>query len=87
MQGMVSLDTTDRFLALDAGQFTTPMAQALLSFSVTEEVKQRASELAEKMNFGTITTEERAEYLRLIELDELLSLVQMKAKSFLASKA
>jgi len=84
---MVSLDTTDRFLALDAGQFTVPMAHALLSFSVTDEVKQRASELAEKTNFGTITAEEHSEYLRLIELDELLSLVQTKARGFLAAKA
>jgi len=83
---MVALDTTDRFLALDADQFTAPMAHALLNFSVTDEVKQWASVLAEKANFGTITAEEHAEYLRLIELDELLSLVQSKARYFLATK-
>ncbi len=80
---MSSLDTTDQFLALDAGKFTAPMADALIQFEVTDQVKQKMKDMAEKTNFGTITAEEHAEYLRLINLAELLSLCQAKAKGFL----
>ncbi len=84
---MASIDMTDRFLAVDAERFTTPMANALLNFTVTDEIKQRVEELAEKTNFGTITDEEHAEYLRIIEMSEVMSLFQAKAKRFLATKA
>lgn len=81
---MVPTDITDRFLAID-DEFSPPMANALLHFRVTDEIKQRAAELAEKSNFGTITDEEKAEYLRLIDLDEIMAVLQAKARRFLSS--
>lgn len=73
----------DRFLDIDTERFTAPMAEALVHFKVTEEVNARVEELAEKSNFGTISEQERAEYLRLIELAEVFSLLQARAKRFL----
>lgn len=81
---MATANTIDQYLGLDADRFTAPMANALLQFTITEEVKQRAAELADKTNFGTITDDEHAEYLRMIELDEVLSVMQTKARRFLA---
>lgn len=80
------LDTTDQFLAIDADGFTAPMADALVRFRVTDQVKARMEELAEKSNFGTISEDEHAEYVRLINLAELLSLCQAKARGFLSQQ-
>jgi len=84
---MTTVGTFDRFLDVNSEQFTAPMANALINFTVTDEVKQRAEELAEKSNFGTITTEEKDEYLRIIDLAEMMSLFQAKARRFLEAKA
>jgi len=84
---MATVGTIDRFLDINAEHFTASMANALINFTVTDEVKQRAEELAEKSNFGTITTEEKDEYLRIIDLAEMMSLFQAKARRFLEAKA
>ncbi len=80
-------NSIDRFLGLDAGHLTLPMASAILTFTATEDVKQRVTELADKANFGTITEEERTEYRHYIELDELLIIAKAKAKKFLTKQA
>lgn len=82
---MATVDSIDRFLGLNSQHFTPAMAQAVLAFEATEEVKARSAELAEKANFGTITGEERAEYERYIELDELVAVLKARARRFLAS--
>lgn len=82
---MATVDSIDRYLGLDAGQFTQPMARAILAFRATDSVKNRSANLAEKANFGTITEKERAEYERYIELDELVAILKSRARDFLAS--
>jgi len=82
---MATVDSIDRYLGLDTNQFTTPMAQAILVFRATEDVKSRSAELADRANFGTLTEEERAEYLRYIELDELVTIIKSRARRFLSA--
>ena len=84
---MAAIESLDNFLQVDTGRFTAPMANAMIHFTVSDEVKERAEELAEKSNFGTITEQERAEYQRLIEWAEMLSLMKARAKRFLETKS
>jgi len=63
------------------------MANAILAFTSTEEVKHRVTELADKANFGTISPQEQSEYQQYIELDELLIIAKARARNFLTKQA
>ena len=80
---MATIESLDNFLQVDSGRFTAPMANAVIHFTVSDEVKKRSEELAEKSNFGTISEQERAEYQLIIEWAEMLSLMKARAKRFL----
>lgn len=80
---MSSADTIDRFLGIDSQQLTPPMANAILTFTATDEVKSRVAELAEKANFGTISSAEQEEYEGYIELDTLLTIAKSRARQYL----
>lgn len=84
---MTTSHTIDRFFGLDSEQLTAPMASAILTFTATDEVKQRVAELADKANFGTITTDEREEYERYIELDSLLAIAKARARKYLTQQS
>lgn len=84
---MTTSHTIDRFLGLDSDQLTPPMASAILTFTATDEVKQRVAELADKANFGTITAEEQEEYERYIELDSLLTIAKARARTYLTQRS
>ena len=81
---MATADSFDRYLGVDAEQFTPPMAQAVLAFGATDDVKDRVRELAAKANLGSITAAERAEYERYITFDEMLAVLKSKAQRFLS---
>jgi hypothetical protein len=83
---MSTIDPTDTFLGLDADRFTAPMANAMLAFSVSDRVKGRSAELADKANFGVITEDEQAEYERYIDLAEVLAIMKSRAERFLATR-
>jgi len=84
---MVTATSIDRFLGLDADHLTPPMANAILAFTSTDEVRHRVTELADKANFGTISPEEQSEYQQYIELDELLIIAKARARNFLTKQA
>ncbi len=84
---MVTATSIDRFLGLDSDHLTSSMANAILAFTSTEEVNRRVTELAEKVNFGTISEQERSEYQQYIELDELLIVAKARARKFLTKQA
>lgn len=83
---MVSFDAVDRYLGLDSNRFTAPMAEAVLTFSATEEVKQRVALLADKANRGDLTPQELEEYEGYMDLDELVTVLKSRARMFLASR-
>jgi len=62
------------------------MANALLVYHPTDEVKTRSAELAVKANFGTITDDEHVEYRECIELDMIFAIKKSRAKHFLATR-
>ena len=78
---MATAHTIDRYLELDDEHFP----EALLRVTVSEEARRRAAKYAEKSNFGTITEEEQAEYLRIIELDEVLAVLHARARGLLST--
>ena len=84
---MSTSEAIDHFLGIETGSLTPPMAEAVLAFSATEEVKQRVIELGDKANEGTISDDERNEYERYIELDELVTVLKSRARQFLASQS
>ena len=45
---MAAIESLDNFLQVDTGRFTAPMANGMIHFTVSDEVKERAEELAEK---------------------------------------
>lgn len=53
--------------------------QEILAYSVSPEEQERASELLERQNAGTLTPDEAAELQRMAELDRLVSLLKAKA--------
>jgi hypothetical protein len=82
---MATVDSIDRYLGIDAEKFTPPMAQAVLAFGATDDVKKRVSVLADKASLGTITEQERSEYERYIQIDELITVLKSRARRFLSS--
>ena len=80
-------DAAHDYLAVNTDHFTPTMAQAVIEFSITDELKRRAFELGEKASEGTITEAEQSQLVHWIEIDELMSLMKAKAKGFLAKQA
>ncbi len=56
------------------------MAQKVLTWQFVEQDLQRVSELLEKNNVGTITTEEHSELETLVVLGDLLNILHAKAR-------
>lgn len=53
--------------------------QEILAFKISEEEQQRAIELLERNNAGTITPEERQELEQMQKTDALITLLKAKA--------
>lgn len=64
--------------------FTREVAQALVDLKASGVVQARIAELAEKCNDGLLTTEELAEYEAYVHAVDLLSVLQAKARGWLA---
>jgi hypothetical protein len=64
--------------------FTPTMASALLGLRADFELEAHIDELRRKANDGTITPVEDAEYKDFVEAVDLISIMQAKARRFLA---
>jgi hypothetical protein len=67
-----------------ASVFTEQSAKAILTLQVDAPPAERREELADKANEGTLTPEEFADYETYAQLRGFLSLLQSKARRFLA---
>lgn len=63
------------------------MAEAVLQFDISDELRKQVFDLGEKARLGTITDEQRTQLLRLIEQDEMMALMKAEAKAYLAKQA
>ena len=63
------------------------IARELVEFQVDKEVQARVSALAQKANEGTLTAEEREQYHAFIEANDLITILQLKARKSLERAA
>lgn len=67
--------------------FSVEFAKMLVDLRAGAELQQRVDALAEKANEGLLTPEEEADYKAFIEASTLISVMQAKARRFLAQHA
>jgi hypothetical protein len=61
----------------------TMTPEEILAFRVSEAEQERAEELLDKNNEGELTAEERAELEQMLEFEELMMLLKIRAESVL----
>ena len=64
--------------------FSRDVAQALANAKASPSAQERISELAEKCNEGALSPAERAEYESYVNAIDLVSLLQVRARVWLA---
>ena len=84
---MATTSYLDRFLDPLAEVFTPKMATALLELRADSELEAHIDELRRKANDGTITPAEDAEYKDFVEAVDVISIMQAKARRFLARRS
>lgn len=67
--------------------FSREVAQALVSIKASDTAQARIAELAEKCNEGSLTPDEQAQYESYVNAVDLISLLQAKARVWLAGHA
>jgi hypothetical protein len=84
---MATTSYLDRLLDPLTEAFTPKMASALLELRADCEVEAHIGELRRKANHGTLTPAEDAEYKDFVEAVDLISIMQAKARRFLAKQS
>lgn len=74
----------DRFLGSVTDVFTPEFARKVADIQIDDDLQAHVDSLAQKSNAGTITESESAEYKALIDAADLISVLQLKARRFLA---
>ena len=65
-------------------EFLTPEAAAkIVGLKADEATQKRVDELAEKANFGTITSEESVEYDQILAWYHMVTVIQARARRIL----
>ena len=75
----------DQILEPVTRAFSRDVAQALVNAKANPAAQERISELAEKCNEGSLSPAERAEYESYVNAIDLVSLLQVKARVWLAN--
>ncbi len=81
---MSTTQILEEFAAPSVEELTREEAQRILDVKADEETQARVTVLAEKANFGTITTPEKDEYLTYIETFDRLAVLKSRARRALA---
>ncbi len=84
---MATTSYLDRLLDPLTEAFTPKMASALLELRADSELEAHISQLRQKANSGTLTPAEDAEYKDFVEAVDLISIMQAKARRFLAKQS
>ena len=77
----------DRLLEPLTDAFTPEIASALMELRADSEMEAHIEELRQKANQGTLTPAEDAEYKDFIEALDVISIMQAKARRFLARRS
>jgi hypothetical protein len=76
----------DRLLDPLTEAFTPKLAAALLELRADSDLEAHIGELRRKANDGTLTPAEDADYKDFVEAVDLISIIQAKARRFLAKQ-
>jgi len=74
----------DRFLEPVTEAFTPALARALVDLRADPALESQIENLRRKANEGKLTPEEDAEYKDFVEAVDVISIIQAKARKFLA---
>ncbi|MGM0489280.1 MAG: hypothetical protein ACQESR_21285 [Planctomycetota bacterium] len=77
----------DRFLEPVTEALTPETARTIVNLSTDAQTQARIETLREKANDGTLTPEEDAEYKEFVEAVDIISIIQSKARKFLAKRS
>jgi hypothetical protein len=80
---MLTPSTLDQFLDPTTGCLTPQIAERIVKWQPSPEVRARILELGQKAEAGTFTPEEDAEYERNIEEGDVIALLQAKTRRLL----
>jgi gamma-glutamyl phosphate reductase len=81
---MSAISFLDQFLDPLTEALSPEVARRLVELRASAEVQARADELASKANAGTLTAAEEVEYKQFVEAVDIVSIMQAKARRFLA---
>lgn len=74
----------DEMLEPVARSFSRDVAEALVNLRANDSAQARITLLAEKCNEGVLSPDERAEYETYVQTLDLISVLQAKARDWLA---
>ena len=74
----------ERFLDPITSAFTPEVARRIAELHADDELQAEIDVLRQKANAGTLTPDEEAAYKDFVEAVDLISIVQSKARRFLA---
>jgi hypothetical protein len=81
---MNAITYLDRFLDPITDALTPELAQKIVDLRANPQLQQEIDVLRRKANEGTLTGEEEASYKEFVEALDLVSILQAKARRFLA---
>jgi hypothetical protein len=84
---MSTVSYLDRFLEPVTESFTPAFARVLVDLRADDELQAEIEVLRQKANLGTLTPDEEAAYKDFVEAVDVISIIQAKARRFLASHA
>lgn len=84
---MATTSYLDRLLEPLTDVLTPEVASALLALRADAELQAHVDKLRRKANEGTLTAAEDAEYKDFVEAVDVISIIQAKARRFLAKQS
>ena len=82
---MATTTSLDRFLEPMTEALTPEVARVIADLRVDPETEAEVQRFRERANEGTLTSEEEAAYRDFVEAADVISIIQSKARRFLAS--
>ena len=83
---MSTVSYLDRFLQPVTEAFTPELARVLVDLRADDELQAEVEVLREKANIGTLSPDEEVAYKDFVEAVDVISILQSKARRFLASQ-
>ena len=83
---MSTVSYLDRFLQPVTEAFTPELARALVDLRADSELEAEVEVLRQKANMGTLSPDEEVAYKDFVEAVDVISIIQSKARRFLASQ-